>query len=131
MLFYVSHDSYTHFNRLFPSVREFKKNPEKYNNIEIEKVGRIKDITEDYFIFIVGKTELEVKANSHKITPVKNGLVIVHGLYKKEGHIELLDVHYSPNHYIKYIISFMALVFTVFYLLKEWKITKRGIYQNA
>ena len=131
LLLYVSFDSYFYFDNLYPSVRAFYDNPEKYDGIIVEKVGVMKDIKNDTFTLIVKGREVLIKSLNKDIKPVKKGTVIVHGIYNKGGYIDMMDIHYSHYHYVKYFISFIALIIMFVYLVKEWKITRRGFTLNA
>lgn len=131
VLVYACFDSYYHFNDLYPSVADFNDDPERYDGVEIEKVGVMKDLENNTFILVVKSRDVLVKSFNENVKQVKKGTVIVNGVCNKEGYIELTDIHYSPYHFIKYAISFIALIVAFVYLIKEWKLTKRGFKSNA
>jgi len=131
LLFYICLDSYYYLDNLYPSISTFKTNPEIYDGIKIEKVGRMKDIRNNTFTLRVGMNEVMVKADYSGIEPVKKGVVIVNGVYNKEGHIDMTNIHYSHYHDIKYLISLVGLIIVAIYFVREWRLTKRGFMSNA
>jgi hypothetical protein len=121
VLLVVCIDSYNYFNNKYPSVRSFNRTPQAFDGVRIEKVGRMRDLQNNTFTLLVGQEPIKIRTNSIDIKQVKNGYVIVNGVYRKEGYIEMTDIQYSPNHYLKYIISLVGLFITLVYFFREWK----------
>ena len=116
--------SYTAHSRYYPSISDFVKDPEKYDNVLTEQQVQVYNITPDSFMTRFGNDEVLVKYPNLKRP--KYGQVTFLGYYKKEGFIQATAIRYSNYNYGKYVFSFIGLFILLFIFFREWKITSRG-----
>ncbi len=91
---------------------------------ETSIMGPYKEATENGFIMIYNKKEIEVIAPQH--TPPVLGEVLVYG-YLDQNKITAIGIHNYNYNYILYALSALAGLVVAFIFFKEWKITRRGI----
>jgi|SRR3989344_2101411 len=124
-LLFLSIFSLTNYNHYYPSIKNFNDNPEKYEGITTEQHGVIKEINKNEFIFSIGNQDILVKSD-FEIRKPKQGSVDIIGVFRKEGFIELKDIHYFDYNNSKYLTSVIGLIIFLFIFFKEWKLTFRG-----
>jgi len=126
VLMFYSGQNYSDY---YVNVQDFVKDPVKYDGWLAEDVGYVEDLENDRFILYSGNTRVLVK---YKDIDVEEGsFVTILSTYHKEGYIELHKIHIYGNYLYKYLISAIAGLFVVFYLFKDFKLTRRGFVKNA
>ena len=116
--------SYTSHDKYYPSISDFVKDPEKYDDIFTEQQVNVYNITADSFMARFGNDEVLVKYKNAR--QPKYGLLTFTGYYKKAGYIEATEVKYNDYSHGKYLFSFIGLFIFLYIFFKEWKITLRG-----
>jgi hypothetical protein len=118
--------SYNKPTKNFHSFEFFLEEPEKYHGMMAENTGRIADIKEGSFYLSLGRKRIKVLYNG-KVRPVKFGLASVVGRYNKEGYIEASQIRYHDYGNVKYLLSLPGLFVLAYFMLREWRITGRGL----
>ena len=110
------------------SIEKYLKEPDKYANKKMERIIKIKNISNENFYFQWNNNDIKVLG--HGIEMPVLGETVVYLNFRKDGIIEMIDYHNYNYNYILYILSFFALVWFVIIFFREWKITRRG-FENA
>ncbi len=106
--------------------KKFSQQPEKLDGVIKTFLAPYGEPSEEGFSIIYNKQKISVHYQKEH-EPPRFGEIGVHGVVKKEGHIQALAVHNYDYNYVIYILSFLAGIFVLACFLKEWKITRRGI----
>lgn len=105
----------------------YLKKPNKYGNKQLEIMGIVTNISQNYFYFDVGSKELKVEGSIKRHVLGESAAYLD---FKKNGTIELIEYHNYNYNYILYAVSFVALLMFIALFFNEWKPTLRG-FKNA
>ncbi|MBS3122417.1 hypothetical protein J4434_06055 [Candidatus Woesearchaeota archaeon] len=140
-------NSYLNFDKYDPSIKQFLSNPDKYEgkiashkgNVVYEKEGvkGVKDgsIAEEDMYLKSGSEMILIKYKE-KIPNAIFGYTLLKGAYKKsesneqKNYIEVSEYWNNDYNYVKYIISFIALIYVIFVFFREWKLTANGFIEK-
>ena len=106
------------------TINNYHENPQKYGGEKIEVLGRLVNISQNYFYFDIGSKNLEVYGSGVR-KPIL-GETVVFLNFRKDGVIELIDFHNYNYNYLLYGVSIFALLIFGVIFFMEWKITLRG-----
>jgi len=129
MMVLFSMFSYTHEPKQHNSIAFFLENPEQYHGILAENSGYVKDIKDGSFVMESNNGNVVVVYNG-SVRKVPFGLISVVGTYNKAGYIEAKQIHYHDYGNMKYVLSFVAFIFLILSIFKEWKLTVSGFEER-
>ncbi len=126
MLFLFAYDNYFTNNRSKNNftVNNYLANPKEYGGLQLEALGVIGNISENYFYFDMGGRSIKVFGSGIKRPVLGETLVFLD--YRKDGVIKLIDYHNYNFNYVLYAVSFLSVIIFILIFFKEWKITLRG-----
>lgn len=124
-IFFLCLYSYLNFDKYDPSVKQFLNNQDKYEGIMVVNIGDIINKEDKQYLRVdENYILLDFK---EKIPRTKFGKTRVLGHYRKPGYIEVVDYRNNNYHFVKYLLSFLGGMYVLFLIIKEWKITKKGL----
>ena len=106
-----------------------KKYYENEHSGKIAFIGPVNNVSSSSFYMYVNHRALKVYYKS--LQKPFLGQIYVLGTLNVDGTANALDVHDLSYNYLKYFISFFALVIFLFIFFKEWKFKKWGFVENA
>ena len=121
--FYLSKKYYT------PSSNDIFTNPEEFSGKKLTFIGPVINISSSSFYMRINHRPLKVYYKELR-NPVL-GQIYVIGTLNSDGSVNALNVHDLSYNYVKYFISFFALIIFLFIFFKEWKFKKWGFIENA
>lgn len=128
-LIWLSLNSYLNFDKYDPSIKQFLDNPDKYNGMIASHKGDI--VYDEEKMYLKSSDELILLDYKEKIPTAKFGYTLIKGIFRKdiekqENYITVLEYWNNDYNYVKYIISFFALIYVMILFFKDWKLTIKG-----
>ncbi len=119
-----------HYKAAYPesfSIDDFLDNPARYDGQKKSIKGIYSESFDGGFFMIKNHKTIKIYFNG-KNEPPKYGEVLVYGTLQRDKSVIAEGVHnYNYAYVTIYGSSFLAGLLVLFYLLKEWKITRRGL----
>ena len=106
-----------------------KKYYGKEHSGKISFIGPVVNVSSSSFYMYVNHKPLKVYYKN--LQKPFLGQIYVLGIVNPDGTANALDVHDLSYNYLKYFISFFALVIFLFIFFKEWKFKKWRFVKNA
>lgn len=93
--------------------------------------ARVSDITPDHFDLITGDETVTVRGNVKALNLKKGDFVSLKAIYKKEGFLELKEIHVHTHEFIVFPLSFISLLIVAYFFFKEFKFDfKKLLFEN-
>ena len=118
--------SIANYDRYYPVSDNFLDNPEKYMGARVENCGLMINRTDGGFIMRAGINRIFVKYNATALRYPILGTVCLAGSYREGNFIEADAVRINDFVFVKYFISFLAILYAIFIFSREWELTKKG-----
>ena len=117
--------SFSMYERYYPSITGFSKNPQMYDGRIIEAEGRIYQSDGRYFLETTSNIPVEIVSDKEIEVP-KLGSGVVVGRLRGDGTLQVEDIHIEDYHDFKYAVSIAAFLVFLAFFFRAWRISLRG-----
>jgi len=121
--FYLSKKFYS------PSSNMILENPKEYDGRQFAFIGPVMNTSSSSFYMNVNHRPLKVHYDNLQ-KPVLGQIYII-GIVNEDGSVTATQVHNLSYNYLKYAISFFALLLFIYLFFKDWKIKHWRFVENA
>lgn len=129
LLIFFSIDFYNKKGDYPPTIDEFLNNPQKYEGRITEFTGPVASTSSDSFVMVINQKSLKIYYTLYE----KPKLGQIYSLVRlnADGTSNAIKIHELSYNYIKYAVSFIALIIFLYIFFRDWKFKKWRFVENA
>lgn len=123
-------DHYNNFKTRL-NLQNIMENPEKYNGVYYQTMGRIIQTERDFFYVLDTESNKEVPVFLPNHNIMKGSHIVVYGPFTKDGYMIAAKLRLQNPEPFKYIVSGLSSFYVLWLFFKEWKLTKEGFVERV